>query len=303
MGQLGIRIANVALFTVCCFQVATVFNEVSANYLRPGPAAFAATAPEAGPLARDWHERQPILDRNLFGAQTFAVDMLPVVDPDEKLEETKLPVTLLGTQVHSVRAHSKAAITDRGSRDHELLREGDTLEKHPQARVVRIERGRVVLDNKGRREELLLAEADTGLAARAPEPPDRSSRRRSRRASTREPAAESLTDRLRDLNKANGGLDMGTIFSQGRLLPKWEDGALVGMELHDVEPDSIYEKVGLQEGNVITSVNGIALDDAAAASKLLPELAKGGSIEITTLDGPPITIDDLGALASGDDDE
>ncbi len=283
MGQLGIRIANVALFTVCCFQVASVFNEVSAEYLRPGLAAFATAAPTVAPATRDWRERQPILDRNVFGAQTFAMDVLPVVQ-DENLEETKLPVTLLGTQVHSVRENSKAAITDRGSRDHELLREGDSLEKHPRARVVRIERGRVVLDNQGRREELLLAEA-TGAPA-APARPDRSNRRRSRRASTREPAAESLTDRLRDLNKASGGLDMGTIFSQGRLLPKWEDGALIGMELRDLEPNSLYEKIGLQEGDVITSVNGITLDDAAAASKLLPELAKGGPLEIETSGGP-----------------
>ncbi len=309
MGQLGIRIANVALFTVCCFQVATVFNEVSADYLRPAPTAFETTAPPAAAPRRDWSERQPILDRNLFDAQTFAVTAPPEPEPSEELEETKLPVRLLGTQVHSVRENSKAAISDKTGRKHELLHEGDSLEKHPQARVVRIERRRVVLDNKGRREELLLAEAA------APVTKARNTRDRSARRSRRSAAAASrsnrrdtgsITDRLKELQQAKTGQrDMSSLLrqDQGRLLPKWEEGQLVGMELRDVEAGGLYERIGLSEGDVITSVNGIDLDDASAASKVLPELASAEQLEIETNRGP-ITVGpgELDRLLAGDNE-
>jgi general secretion pathway protein C len=305
MGQLGIRIVNVALFTVCCFQIASVFNDVSAGYLRPGPGSFAAVAPGAAPAARAWDERQPILDRNLFGAETFAAEPLSEPEPEE-LEVTTLPVTLLGTQVHSVRKNSKAAILGRGSRQHELLHEGDTFEKHPEARIIRIERGRVILRNEGRREELLLAAA-CAADTRSTPAPDRSARRRSRRPSKSTPAATSasLTERLRDLQKSKSrsepsdGRDLASILRQGRLVPQFAEGSsqMVGMELRDIEPGSIYEKVGLNEGDIITSVNGIVLDNAGAVSKVLPELASAEQLEIETTSGPiTVTQEELSEL-------
>jgi type II secretion system protein C len=301
MGQLGIRIVNVALLTVCSFQVASVFNEVSANFLQPGPSAYAATAAFPAPAPRDWAQRKAIIDRNVFGAQTLS-DFQPEPEPEpEDIEATKLPVTLLGTQVHSVRENSKAAIAERGARDHELLWEGDELASHQGVRVVRIERGRVVLDNKGRREELLLDEASNVPLARTQ--PDRSSRRQSRRAAARTPSRTPtpITERLKELRDANSGVrNMGSILSQGRPVPKWENGELVGMELRDVEPGGLYEKVGLAEGDIITAVNGIELDNAADASKVLAELSTADSLEIETTDGTiSVSAEDLPELLGG----
>lgn len=297
MGHLGIRIANVALFTVCSFQVASVFNTLSADFLRPGPAALHAAPAPALQARREWAERQPILDRNLFDAQTFAA-FVPEPEPEvEDLEATKLPLRLLGTQLHSVRENSKAVVTDRGARDHELVWEGDSFEKHPQAKVIRIERGRLIIDNQGRREELLLAEESNLPAPR----PSRADRRQSRRAASRAAETPSLTDRLRQLQD-RGGRDMGSILSQGRPVPKWEDGQLVGMELRDVEPGGLYDKVGLAEGDVITGVNGIQLDNAADASRVLAELTSAESLEIETTNGT-ISVDQgqLDELLGGDE--
>ena len=41
---------------------------------------------------RHWDDRKPILDRNLYGAQIFALDLKPEPEPQEDLEETKLPM-------------------------------------------------------------------------------------------------------------------------------------------------------------------------------------------------------------------
>jgi type II secretion system protein C len=302
MGRLGIRIANVALFTLCCFQAAAVFNKVSADLLMPSPSAFAASPVPAALAARSWEQRQPILERNLFGAQMFA-DPLPEEEPEvEDLAATKLPVRLLGTQVHSVRENSKAAITDKGGRFHELLYVGDALERHPEARLVKIERGRVILLNEGRREELLLVEAATEPVTKRT---DR--RRRSRRSARSEAAVPApLTERLRELQLGkNEGRSARDLFSQAKIIPKWDDGQMVGMELREIEPGSLYEKVGLSEGDIITSFNGVALDSAAAGARVLSQFVEADEFKIGLIGGEVMTVgsEELAELLGSDGDE
>jgi hypothetical protein len=86
--------------------------------------------------------------------------------PEEDLEATKLPLKLLGTATHSDPSLAWAAVQDLKNRNHLVVRVEDRLLE--QARVVRIERGRIVLENKGRREELALEEdgAPPGRPAR-----------------------------------------------------------------------------------------------------------------------------------------
>ena len=304
MGRLGIRIANVALFTLCCFQVANVVNDVSADLLMPGPASFSSAVAPDPVVERSWAERTPILDRNLFGAQIFAAAE-PTPTPVENLEATKLPLRLLGTQVSSVREHSKAAIADSAGRDPEVLHEGDPFAKHPEARLVRIERRRVVLQNGARREELRLDDED----AVEPPPVRAAARRTSRRsvASRRPtPDTDTLTDRLRALQlDQNNGRDARSLFNQAKIIPHWEDGQMVGMELQEIEPGSLYEKVGLKSGDVITSFNGIELDSAAAGARVLSQFVQAKEINIKTLDGGELTVgpDQLPGLLSGGDDQ
>jgi S1-C subfamily serine protease len=58
---------------------------------------------------------------------------------------------------------------------------------------------------------------------------------------------------------------------------------MVGIQISDIEPGSLYEKIGIENDDVITSVNGIPLDSAAAGGKILPQLTRDGEI-------PPIQI-------------
>jgi type II secretion system protein C len=288
MGRLGIRIANAVLFILCSFQVANVVNKVGADALRPGPADLAPTSEPSVIAPPSWDSRQAILDRNLFDAQIFA-SAEPEIEIVEELEETKLPVLLLGTQFSSVREHSKAAIADRGAREHQVLREGEALEKHPQARLVRIERGRVILDNQGRREELVLAEAAPGESQR---PLPRSERQSQRRASRPAPAPPApIAERLRELQESGRGASaVRKLSQQARIVPKWEEGQMVGIELTEIEPGSVYEKIGLESGDVITSLNGIQLDSAAAGTRALSQIDQAEHFEIELSSGKVTTI-------------
>jgi type II secretory pathway component PulC len=103
----------------------------------------------------------------------------------EEVEETKLPLILLATIAAIETDLSRAAIHDQRSRVDEVVRPGDTLESHPDVTVDRIERGRVVLLNRGRREELTLADEET-VATTSP----RTQAAQRPRAATRRPVAK-----------------------------------------------------------------------------------------------------------------
>jgi len=172
MGHFAIRALSVAFFVGSCFLVADMGNQWAANWLHvtTGPVPTAIGPSEV--TTRGWSSRKPILDRNLFGARLEGGEEAQEEIVDEDVEETRLPLTLLATIAALEAGVSRAAIHDRKSRSNEVLRVGDALESHPNVTVERIERGRVLLSNRGELEELKLAEAEI-LAARRPPPPDR----------------------------------------------------------------------------------------------------------------------------------
>ncbi len=294
MGQVGIRLANVALFVVSCALVANVINQVAGAMLLPDrPPALNAQTPTAAPN-RPWSDRQQILDRNLFDAHVATIELPPEPEPEEDLQETRLPLKLLGTIASSERVAASAAIEDEKTRKHQVVQVDDAILGHSGVTVLRIERGRVVLQNGDRREELTL-EDDIHVAA-APSRPDPTPR--SRRSSRR--TSQSVKDRLDALAEEGGGRSPAAIFTQARILPKYEDGEMVGIQLSKIEPDSFYEKVGLQDGDVVQELNGIKIDNPSASRELLEAFSRAESLEATVIsaDGTPRQISADPALLS-----
>jgi type II secretory pathway component PulC len=180
MPSIGVRVLNYALFGVCCFQTAEIANDVIADSLRPSATSSMAVdaLPPAGPS--DWSEHVEILDRNLFGAQLSGGEPIVVEEIAEDVEETKLPLRLDATIAADGKS-SRAAIYDTKARKSHVLRPGDSIDGHAQVTIDRIERGRVLLLNRGRREELILVETSEALGRPAPRA---STDRRNRRTSS-----------------------------------------------------------------------------------------------------------------------
>jgi S1-C subfamily serine protease len=58
-----------------------------------------------------------------------------------------------------------------------------------------------------------------------------------------------------------------------------------GMRVDSIKADSVFQKVGLQNGDVITEVNGIVIDRVEATSAIFDEFATAESIDIAALRG------------------
>ena len=302
MRRLGIRIANAVLFVVCCFLAASIFNQIGGSLLQPAEAALLPATTDVAARPGTWNERKAILDRNLFGAQ-LGTEVVAAPEPEEeKLEETKLPLRLLGTAAADDPAFSRVSIEDLRNRRHQSLVVGDPLAGHPGVSVERIERRRVVLKNGARREELRLGD-DPPTQVRSPvaaAKPTRQRRTRPRRTmaalraernttkKAEEPTTAGVAESLKQLMESVDAGDPGQrstarLFSEARIMPAYDGDQMVGVKLSEVKAGSFYEKLGLGEGDVIKQLNGIEINSPAASTQVLSELSEAAAFEIVVV--------------------
>jgi general secretion pathway protein C len=79
--------------------------------------------------------------------------------------------------------------------------------------------------------------------------------------------------------------NMSQILTQARALPYLEQGKTVGFRLSEIVPGSIYDKIGLQNGDVIQKVNSQDVDDPAKFFQLYQGLRNERSITIDVMRG------------------
>jgi general secretion pathway protein C len=63
-------------------------------------------------------------------------------------------------------------------------------------------------------------------------------------------------------------------------VPNFENGQLAGYKLFQIVPGSIYDKLGLQNGDVIAGLNGQAINDPGKAFEMLSELKTSSHLEL-----------------------
>jgi general secretion pathway protein C len=232
-----------------------------------------------------------ISERNLFGASS--VGAAPPPPPEEQIAESKLRVRLYGTAATDPPEFGVASVEDLVSHERLQLRKGDRIQG---AEITRVERNRVIVENKGRLEEILLDEegvagpgaAPTRAAPRAARraPARQDSRARAQRVSER---VRSLTQRLAQQNakapatappqpSAPMASPAASLLRQAQIRPKWDGQELLGLELNRIAVDSDLAAAGLVDGDVLVAVNGRELSQLAQSYELLRTASNAASV-------------------------
>ena len=280
MGPWVIKALNFVLVGASCFLAAGVVTEIGGEAIEPPPISNEVHRIESGDAVAA-ASPSAILDRNLFGAQLAGEAQIvntSAAASDENLEATKLPLRLLGTAAARDVDRSRAAIQDEKTRKHIVVAVGDELAGHTRVRVRDIQRSRVVLDNRGKLEELALHDEDDRPKLKAKRPRVREARRK--------PLKDTLNDRLAKINGKNGQ-GISNLLSSARILPEYDkaSGEMLGMKVDTIKADSLLEKIGLQNGDIITEVNGIVVDRLEATSKIFEELSSAKEINVAATRG------------------
>jgi general secretion pathway protein C len=81
-----------------------------------------------------------------------------------------------------------------------------------------------------------------------------------------------------EIDKALGNLN--DIAMQARIVPAFKDGVATGFKLFSIRPDSLYSKIGIQNGDVIRRINGFEINSPEKALEVYAKLKESSRIEI-----------------------
>jgi len=174
-----------------------------------------------------------------------------------------LRVKLLGTLASVIGKWSIASILDLGKQRAQTYGIGD---KVLGAEILEIQRERVIVLNSNRREYI---SNEPEVAGHAPQPPSTGLGTGIRAISDSEyevPRAE-IDRTLSNLNEA-------------RIVPAFKDGQTQGFKIFSIRMDSLYKKIGIENGDVIKRINGNDLNSPEKALEIYSSLRGASRIDI-----------------------
>jgi general secretion pathway protein C len=155
-------------------------------------------------------------------------------------------------------------IEERGKNKQRLYRLGDMIGS---ARLIKITRNTAIIKSTDREITLKIKETPEGsLLSRSSAP--QADMPNSGMALSR----GEVNEKLRDLK---------TIMTQAAVRPYFEAGAQEGFIISDIKPESLYQKLGLQNGDIIIDVNGKRMQTADDILQLVNIMQSGGNITLS----------------------
>ncbi len=180
-----------------------------------------------------------ILERNIFNSrpsQPTSIETSATEIPDLKLR-------LIGTVVGGAQS-SFAIIEDLSSKEQQLYRLDDLVAQG--AKLVKIERNEVVLQRGSLKETLSVYLEESPL-------------QEGQATGVRSVAKNKW---VLDKREISGALEnISQLLTQARLIPNFTSGRPDGFKIVSIMPRSFYEKIGLQNGDVLQQLNGVEIKD------------------------------------------
>ncbi len=276
---------NLVFILLVALLAARTVNLFVESALTPVP-----TGSVSAPLKAKTHEVLASLDLKRLSELTgvavpepeplVAEPTTPVVDPDAAPVKSSLRVKLLGTLVASDKMWSVSSIQDMTNQRSTTYMVGDRIQG---AEVLDIERGRVIVLNSGRK-EFIDGNPGDGSGAMAAAPPPLPS------GPAVQPPGKSFGNGIRAVGENDYEVprteidrtlaNLNDVAMQARIVPAFKDGQAQGFKLFSIRPDSIYSKIGVQNGDVIKRINGFELNSPEKALEVYTKLKEASRIEI-----------------------
>jgi general secretion pathway protein C len=262
------------------FAVALAWNLGQILWLAvPTPPPGDVAPPPAGlqgprqPSAADntGRDLQVIVGAHLFGefnAETAQQQQL-AAPPPEEVPDTKLPLKLLGVLADSRGGGQAVIVNSQGSAD--VYRVSDTISGQ-NATVDAVFEDRVHLRRNGQIERLTLPEFDKMPARPAPV-------RRRTASNTRRTRSEDSQDLVQQImDSANPAMKLSDLL---RPQPVFADNKLSGYRVYPGRDRQAFAKLGLRPGDLVTQINGAALDDPSKGFEIFQQMESSVPIAVT----------------------
>jgi general secretion pathway protein C len=296
------------------FLIARTVNAYVGGALAPAAEAIANTPREVSPANRVEESKAPlaaILERNVFHAkrEDMAAEIAAkeqerltgkaggsgvagrnVVFDENNCVRSQMATNLLATVVANDAENSIAVFGDPAKKDqveHTAYRVGDKV--LDQAEVMAVDWRRVTVKHDGRCEFFSLEEDDPTKPAVAANPTPVAP------TGDEVPPAEDLAKNVKKLSGnqyeiPKGDIDnvlsnMNSLATQARIVPNFTNGKADGFKLFSIRPGSLYAKIGIENGDVISRINGYEMNSPDKALEIYSKLKDAQSITVDLVRG------------------
>ena len=280
---------NLALVALLAYVLALSVNDIVLGRVNGGGgtqlASLAASGP-AAPAARTRAFYDAIVHRDIFNLE-------PTVEAPAVVA-TNLHIRLVGTSSLTL-SQPFIIVEDDNNHEQSLYRMGDQI---PDAgKLVGVYKDHAIIESQGRRIRLDMPNVGNAAPSAVPHPfmprpfgnPGVTPLRRFMGARIGRAGVHEIQPNRYVLDRStvdNNLNNMAALFTQVRAIPNLgPDGRSNGFRLSEIQPDSIFQQIGLRDGDVLTDVGGQSVGDPTRAIQLLGALRDRSSINLTVMRG------------------
>jgi general secretion pathway protein C len=231
---------------------------------------------------RDIAYYMPICERNLFDSLkqsacdnrsqiTSIASDEPEIDLNAAPVKSSINAKLLGTMVSTNDKYSFATVSESGKKEAKNYRIAELIAG--EGKIYAIERNRVYFTVNGRKEYLEvdrmpgIYKTPSATASAGPSP-SAGVKVDGNKVTVSKTKVDST---LQDLNQ---------VIQQARMVPNYENGQVDGFKIFGIKSGSIFQDLGLQNGDVINNINGTQIDSLEKALPMLQLLKTESSYTI-----------------------
>jgi general secretion pathway protein C len=259
------------------------------------------------------HDPMLVLRRNVFDSSLGDLSEMPIEMPEQPLEDLppedvetpcKGSLRLIGTVVLPGELERSLAAIVGTDQKAGLHRGGADVEG---SKIRAIHSDGVVLQNSAGLCRLAMFKVDGAASMPVQPKPDPARARRQRSAAGPQSdrnaglSTEEMEEGIEKINDSNFNLsrsllnkvldNAGKLIGIAAVRPKIENGQSVGMEMGGVRPGTLLTKIGLQNGDILESVNGQSLSSPDAALGAYTTLRTADKFNLSIRrGGQPMTI-------------
>jgi general secretion pathway protein C len=281
----AIDLAVIALCSV--FLARAAASAVESSIAIPQGRAV-ARLPLAAPAVVYSKEVEPILKRNMFCSGCPPIIAAPVTatenTPDLTPQKSSLPLALMAIMYSPPPMGLKWSVAVVRDTEDKTMGAFGVGGKVHNATITEIEETRIYLDNQGKTEYLDLLDAPPAAAPVAAAPAAPSA------AGGSDPLSAEMDKGIKKTGENTYDLQRSTLESvlgnmnllsrSARIVPEIKDGKAAGFRLYSVRPDGPFAKIGMQNGDVIASINGLEITSPEKALEVYAKLKSASHLSL-----------------------
>ena len=247
----------------------------------------AAVAPGTRRRQSEQTYRDAILARNLFDSSKVGVDAgclpgEPGCEEEQPTTVADLDVTLKGTVVSNVDAYSAAFFVEKGNESVEAYGIGQTVSG---AEILSIHGDYVMLLHNNQQVRLGLGDEAKAKGTKKPEPAD----------SDGEEGIDQESETEFTIDRSLVDEQLSDLAGLGRMarafLHRAPDGSYDGYRLSAIRRNTLPDKLGIKNGDIVHEVNGMPLTSLDGAMQALEALRSESDLEaVVTRRGERVTL-------------